>query len=264
MDEEIFNEHVFSMELNGYTILPDVFSADECDEAQSKLEELDTAGTPLECLFNKANVFERIYQVPHLLRYLRYFLGDDACLSGAYGSIRRVGEGDTGLHADGAITGHNKNESMAKGDNGIRITSHILGLNVIICISDFACNNGSTHIVPGSFRYPSLEIPETALDAKMTMQARRGSAIVFNINSWHGPSANNGDSTRYALLTPWRRSWLRPEYDLASIVKREVFERAGNERCKIFGVSSRIPYLEGWQWDRAQGKPKSEWAHLQR
>ena len=264
MDDKKFYEHVLSMELNGYTVLPEVFTEDECNEAQLKLEELDAAGTPLECLFNKATVFERIYQVPHLLHYLRYFLGDDACLSGAYGSIRRSGEGDAGLHSDGAITGHNKSESMAKGDNGIRVTSHILGLNVITCISEFTHDNGSTHIVPGSFRFPNLEIPKSASDAKLVIQAPRGSAIVFNINTWHGPSANNSDSTRYALLTPWRRSWVRSEYDLATIVKRDVLERAGNEGSRVFGIGSRIPYTEGWQWDRAKGSPKTEWAHLAR
>ncbi len=264
MDNQKFEKHVLAMGLNGYTILPDVFTEDECKNARMKLEALEAANTPLECLFNKGRVFERIYQVPHLLRYLRYFLGDDASLSGAYGSIRRPGEGDAGLHSDGAITGHNKVDSMARGDGGIRITSHILGLNVIICLSDFTCENGSTHIVPGSFRFPHLEIPTSALDSKMVIQAPRGSAIVFNINTWHGPSANNSDSVRYALLTPWRRSWVRSEYDLASIVKEEVLERAGHEGHEIFGLSSRMPYLEGWQWDREKGKPKSEWSHLER
>ena len=264
MDDQRFHEHILSMELNGYTVLPKVFTEDECNKAQIELENLDAAGTSLECVFNKATVFERIYQVPHLLRYLRYFLGDDACLSGAYGSIRRAGEGDAGLHSDGAITGHNKIDSMPKGDDGIRITSHILGLNVIICVSEFACDNGSTHIVPGSFRFPGLEIPESALQAKTVIEAPRGSAIVFNFNTWHGPSANNSNSTRYALLTPWRRSWVRSENDLATIVKREVLERAGTEGPKIFGLSSRIPYLEGWQWDRERGAPKPEWAHLER
>ena len=73
MDNQKFEKHVLAMGLNGYTILPDVFTEDECKNARMKLEALEAANTPLECLFNKGRVFERIYQVPHLLRYLRYF-----------------------------------------------------------------------------------------------------------------------------------------------------------------------------------------------
>ncbi|MEE2725667.1 MAG: phytanoyl-CoA dioxygenase family protein, partial [Candidatus Latescibacterota bacterium] len=156
MKKEEFDAHVLQMQLDGYTVLPDVFSREECDEAQRELERLAAEGDApsLECLFNKAQVFERIYQVPHLLKFIRFFLGQDACLSGAYGSIRRPGDGNGGLHSDGAITGHNRRQSMAEADAGQRITSHVLGLNVITCISEFTCENGATQVVPGSFTFP--------------------------------------------------------------------------------------------------------------
>ena len=152
---------------------------------------------------------------------------------------------------------------MAEADGGQRITSHILGLNVITCISEFTRDNGATQVVPGSFTFPTLDLPSPPVHCLSVVEAPRGSAIVFNINTWHGPSAHMGVSTRYAL-TPWRRSWLRGEYDLATMVHPEVLERAGEEGTAIFGPGLRIPYLEGWQWDRAKGTPKTEWSHLRR
>ncbi len=266
MKREEFDAHVLRLQLDGYTVLPDVFDSAACDEAQAQLERLAADGeTPaLECLFNKARIFERVYQVPHLLQFVRHFLGDDAVLSGCYGSIRSPGDGDGGLHSDGAITGPNRRQSQATADVGLRITSHVLGLNVITCISDFTCHNGATHVVPGSFKFPTLDIPSPPVPGLRVVEAPRGSALVFNINTWHGPSAHRGQDKRYALLTPWRRSWLRSEYDLAAMVDPEVLERAGEEGAKIFGLSSRTPYLEGWQWDRATGAPKADWAHLRR
>ncbi len=266
MQQEAFDAHVLRMQLDGYTVLPDVFSAEECDRAQEELERLAAAGDPpaLECLFNKARIFERVYQVPHLLRFVRYFLGADAVLSGCYGSIRRPGDGDGGLHSDGAITGHNRRQSMADGDGGQRIISHVLGLNVITCISEFSRDNGATHVVPGSCKWPTLDIPSPPVPGLRVVEAPRGSALVFNINTWHGPSAHRGSANRYALLTPWRRCWLRGEYDLASMVNPDVLERAGEEGPRVFGVGARIPYLEGWQWDRSTGAPKAEWSHLKR
>ena len=266
MTEQDFAEHVLRMQLDGYTVLPNIFTPQECDEAQRQLDKLAAAkdAPPLECLFNKAQIFERIYQVPDLLRYVRYFLGEDAILSGAYGSIRHPGAGSGGLHSDGAITGHNRQQSMPLADGGRRITSHVLGLNLIFCISEFTRENGATHVVPGSYKVSDIETPQPPVPGLRVVEAARGSVLVFNINTWHGPSAHTGNTARYALLTPWRRSWLRGEYDLAHIVKKEVIERAGEEGAKIFGLSARIPYLEGWQWDRQSGNPKEEWAHLRR
>ncbi|MFT5087632.1 MAG: ectoine hydroxylase-related dioxygenase (phytanoyl-CoA dioxygenase family) [Candidatus Latescibacterota bacterium] len=266
MTAEEFEEHVLRMQLDGYTVLPNIFTEEECKEAQTQLEQLaaDSDAPAMECLFNKAQIFERIYQVPELLRYVRYFLGEDAILSGAYGSIRHPDDGSGGLHSDGAITGHNRHQSMALADGGQRITSHVLGLNVIFCISDFTCENGATHVVPGSYKIPNIDVPQPPVHGLRQVEAKRGSVLVFNINTWHGPSANTSDSPRYALLTPWRRRWLRCEYDLAYIVKEDVLERAGEEGATIFGLSARIPYLEGRQWDRQTGEPKPEWAHLRR
>lgn len=253
------------MNLDGYTVLPNVFTEEECDEAQAQLEQLTDADAPaLECLFNKAQIFERIYQVPELLRYVRYFLGEDAILSGAYGSIRHPGAGSGGLHSDGAITGPNRRQSMPLADGDRRITSHVLGLNLIFCISEFTVANGATHVVPGSYKIPDIEVPQPPVHGLRPVEAARGSVLVFNINTWHGASAHTGEAPRYALLTPWRRCWLRSEYDLALMVKEDVLERAGEEGATIFGLSSRIPYLEGRQWDRSTGAPKAEWAHLHR
>ncbi len=266
MTEREFAEHVLRMQLDGYTVLPNILTPEECDEAQQQLDHLaaQDAAPPLECLFNKAPIFERIYQVPELLRYVRYFLGDDAILSGAYGSIRHPGAGSGGLHSDGAITGHNRRQSMPLADGGRRITSHVLGLNLVFCISEFTRKNGATHVVPGSYKIPDIETPQPPVAGLRVIEAKRGSVLVFNINTWHGPSAHAGKAARYALLTPWRRCWLRSECDLAYIVKKDVLERAGEEGAKIFGLSSRIPHIEGWQWDRQTGEPKPEWAHLRR
>ena len=117
----------------------------ECDAARVELEQLAEHSEQggLECLFNKARVFERVYQIPDLLRLIRHFLGPDAILSGADGSIIEPGKGGDGLHADGALTGHLRPRSQAAVDEGSRVTSHALGLNTIFCISDFNLTNGA-------------------------------------------------------------------------------------------------------------------------
>merc|ERR1712096_340567 len=59
-----------------------------------------------------------------------------------------------------------------------------------------------------------------------------------------GASENRGQESRYAILSPWRRQWLRPENELSRIVDPEVLERAGENGKKVFGISALAPYLE--------------------
>ena len=266
MTEEEFAQRVEDMQRDGFAILPDVLTQAECDEAQAGLDRLvperGRGGT--ECLFNKAQIFERLYQVPDFLRFIRHFLGPDALLSSMHGSIFRPGEGGRALHADGAITGHNRDASMAPADANTRITSHVIALNTITCISEFTAVNGATELVPGSHLHPTLDRPPDADERAATAVAARGSTIVFNANTWHSPTENRSDVPRYAILNPWRRHWTRCEYEVARIVDPEVLARAGEEGRKIFGLDAQPPYVEMWQWNRDRGEPKEEWGHLRR
>jgi ectoine hydroxylase-related dioxygenase (phytanoyl-CoA dioxygenase family) len=264
--KEEFNAHVTRMQRDGFTVLPALLSAEECDEARHQLDLLapQRQRGGFECLFNKARIFERFYAVEDLLRFVRFFLGEDALLSAAHGSILEPGQGGGGLHADGAITGHNREQSMAAADKGKRITSHVMAFNVIWCISEFTATNGATCLAPGSHRYEGLDLPPDAAEKARPVVAPRGSALVFDVNIWHGPSKNRSDAARYAAMTPWRRYWQRCEYEMARVVKDDVLERAGEEGRRIFGIGAQSPYLEVWQWDRDRGGPKDDWQGLAR
>ena len=266
MKDAEFNAHVKQLKEDGYTVLPGMLTEEECDAAAIELERLakDKERGGLECVFNKSRVFERIYQLPVLLRLIRYFLGPDARLGTAHGRILEPGQGDGGLHADGAATGHLRLGSQAPIDEGRRIVSHAMSVNTIFCISEFTNTNGATRVVPGSHRIESIDIPETAVNEARIIEADRGSVIVFISIIWHGTSKNSSSGKRYAVVAPWGRSWSRGAYDLSRIVKPDVLERAGDEGRLIFGVNSRPPYLEDWQWDREKGEPKPEFADLKR
>ena len=266
MNTADFDTHVENINRDGYTVLPGMLTRDECDAAQAELVRLsaDKDRGGLECLFNKARVFERVYQIPDLLCVIRHFLGPDAILSTTDGSILEPGKGGGGLHADGALTGHLQPSSQAAADSALRITSHAMGLNTIFCISDFNLTNGATRLMPGSHACESIEIPQTASDQARIAVAERGSTIVFNTNTWHGPSENRSTQNRYAVLATWRRSWEKAPYEMSRIVNPDVLERAGDEGGVMFGVEMLPPYLERWQWDRKTGAPRPEFADLRR
>jgi ectoine hydroxylase-related dioxygenase (phytanoyl-CoA dioxygenase family) len=130
-------------------------------------------------------------------------LGQDAALSRANGSIKLPGTDAGGLHTDGSSIGHYC--AIAEAEDGRRITSHVLGLNVIFCISDFTRNNGATHLVPDSFQIDSFRRPLPPVPGQIIVEVKWGSTLVFNYNTWHGASENRSQENRYAILSPWRR-----------------------------------------------------------
>jgi ectoine hydroxylase-related dioxygenase (phytanoyl-CoA dioxygenase family) len=271
---DAFEAAVLHLRLHGYVLLPALLGAAECAEARRELDRVLAdyerqagGGRPTHGwaynMMNKARVYERLYQVPELLRLVRFMLGDDAVLQGVM--ARRVDPGapEQGLHYDGSLTGPFRAASADDGDR--RNVETVFGLNVIWCLSEFTPENGATRLVPGSHRFPGRAIPrETRPPGEIQVVAEPGTVLVFNIATWHGQSAHTGTVPRYAALTPWRRAWVRPEVDLSRMVAPEVLERAGPEGRVIFGFTARPPYTERWQWDAAQGRPRPEWAALAR
>ncbi len=272
MATEALDENIQEIGWAGYTVLKGLLTPEECREAQTALErifaaEKDLPGVSQNAftaqaynLMNKAPIFERLYQLPPLLHIVRHFLGEDAVLSSMQAHRVSPGSPGQGLHYDGAITGPFKSAPAA--DLNQRIVSHILAFNVVFCITDFTQRNGATRVVPGSHRYPGRDIPPEPVPGATIVEALRGSVLVFNIATWHGASANRSDEVRHAIMSPWRRSWIRPEADLTRSVSREVVARSGEEGRRIFGFSSRAPYTDLWQWDRSQGRPTDTWQHL--
>jgi ectoine hydroxylase-related dioxygenase (phytanoyl-CoA dioxygenase family) len=131
-------------------------------------------------------------------------------------------------------------------------------------LSPFTETNGATVRVPGGHRYPYFDIPETSYENARTAIAAEGSAVLFDVNTWHGATKNQTGAPRYAVLSPWRRRWTKCEYEMARVVKPDVLERSGEEGPMIFGVQAQPPYTELWQWDRENGGPKRDFTHLKR
>lgn len=258
MNDDDLYAHITQLQHSGFTVLSPQLTPAQCDEARTELDRLaeqqDRGG--FELIFNKAEIFEQLYQALPVLALIRGVLGADALLSGMHGSVVRPGEGGGGLHADGIITGHTRPTSMSVADGGKRITSHIMALNTIWCISEFTLNNGATRLAPGSHGYEGLDMPEGALEAATIVAAERGSVILFNVNTWHGPSRNESSANRYAVLNPWRRHWQRCEFEMGRAARPEVLERAGQQRI-VFGEDAVSPTMERYLWDSTTGAPKT-------
>ena len=77
-----------------------------------------------------------------------------------------------------------------------------------IALTAFTEDNGATLVVPGSHRWPPDRKPEVAEAVKAVM--KRGSALLYSGDVWHGGGANATDAMRVGLYLGFILSWLRP------------------------------------------------------
>src|SRR6184192_3865397 len=160
-------------------MLPGLLTREECAEAELPGAPCGRYGQQAYNLMNKARVFERLYQLPPLLRLLRHFLGEDAVLSSIQAHRVHPGAPAQGLHYDGSLTGPYK--SFAPADRGRRIVGCALGFNVAFCISPFTRENGATRLVPGSHRCPDAAVPrEGPVPGETIVEAPSGAAVIWD------------------------------------------------------------------------------------
>lgn len=220
---------------NGYVVIPDVFSPEEVRELRSefdRLEALDSVvmddyniepgGSWLINLFNKSKVFDLCFKSKPTFEAARYLLGEVkiACLNGRNPP---AGFGQQLLHSD----------TYRSGPNDWRVT------NTLILLDDVTLDNGPTRVVPGSHKWPALNVPhdfdlqvsnpehEAADDLsgltpeeralipadplaphpqEVYVTGRSGSICIINGSIWHGGTTNtSGDPRRVLHFAVCRR-----------------------------------------------------------
>lgn len=81
--------------------------------------------------------------------------------------------------------------------------------NTIWALTDFTAENGATHVVPGSTRWPDQRRPEPQEVTQAVM--RRGSVLLYTGSVFHGGGANRSSSDRIGANMTYTLAWLRQE-----------------------------------------------------
>jgi ectoine hydroxylase-related dioxygenase (phytanoyl-CoA dioxygenase family) len=237
-------EHIGRLELDGYSVVRAALSPAECADTKAALLVLASEPEPnLHYLYNKGEAFERVYasaggQQIHAIA--RHFLGEDACLGDVEGRVSAPGGARQNLHVDGAATG--PYQTLPPGDVSGRIVSHMLQLRMIWCLTPFAPNNpGTTVVVPGSHRDPTLPVEPHPRADELAIVANPGDVLLYSSATHHafgGSSDAAGVETRVAILCGWQRSWLWKGWSFPPPAPA-VVERAGERGELIFGLQIR-------------------------
>jgi ectoine hydroxylase-related dioxygenase (phytanoyl-CoA dioxygenase family) len=183
-------------------------------------------------LVNKGRIYEEMIQLPQVLEYQEYLLGDDFIMSSF--SLNLIGPGSpaTDLHVDGPLGIFPKPLPMAA-----------LCANTIYVLDDFTPENGATLMVPGSYKRGYGPEPEKEYDDVIQLRAGKGDIVVFHGATWHASGANRTEQERMILLGFFCRPFLKPQQDNIKLAQPEVVERATPILKRLLGFDSQ-PYLD--------------------
>lgn len=261
---------------DGYFILYDVFTPEECarmaaefdrleaaegeaagtevslegedgrlyNPAEGKKAGLKTGSTRISNIFNKSDAFDRCLSIGPLIAASHHLLGEIK-LHGANLREPHKGYGHQPLHSDV--------QKRFKGDWWL--------VNSLIMMDDMTLDNGPTRLVPGSQHWPELNVPgENVMPSEVTdpdllnfdgmpedafapypgeilVTIPAGAVCVFNSSCWHGGTLKKTDARRRMLHLTYTRRDLKQQLPQQQHLTRAFYERLSPAQRYIVDVT---------------------------
>ena len=238
------DNHYRELDEQGYTILEEVLSHRQVDEAIKALHDSYTEerageheqGTQrTHNLTARAEVFREIIQEPRLVACMEYLLESDYILSDMGARSPLPGMTKQGLHRDGGpfvpnppYNVHNILPTMAQS---------------MIALSQFTASNGATRVVPGSHNRdvaPSMITP----DEEQLFLCAPGTILVFDARLIHGGSPNETDEIRYAIQGFCCRSTIKPFCDHTRSIPPDIVATSTPLLRRLWGFECQSAWEE--------------------
>jgi ectoine hydroxylase-related dioxygenase (phytanoyl-CoA dioxygenase family) len=210
--------------LAGYTIVDDVLSADELDQAregiariyEKQIEEiggreyLEAIGDTYTamCLLAYDEFFLTLAIKPQVLEIVETFLGDYYTLMLQNGIINVPEVGD------------DQTAGYWHRDIGYQhfISSRPVGITALYCIDDFSAETGGTHVLPHSHKAETFPSEEFVRQHAVGVEARAGAAIVFDSMLYHRGGHNRSEGMRRGINNIYTLPLIRQQISLPKIL----------------------------------------------
>ncbi|HVF45550.1 MAG TPA: phytanoyl-CoA dioxygenase family protein [Pyrinomonadaceae bacterium] len=222
--ESEVERHAEEIRLAGYTVLSDVLTPAELEEARAGIgrvyqtqideiggrEHLEAIGDTYTamCLLAYDEFFLALATKPRVLAVVEEFLGDYYTLMLQNGIINvpEVGDDQTAgyWHRD---LGYQHFTS-----------SRPLGVTALYCIDDFSAETGGTRVLPCSHRAESFPSEEYVRRHELGVAAPAGSAIVFDSMLYHRGGHNRSGRVRRGINNIYTLPLIRQQISLPSIL----------------------------------------------
>ena len=238
-------KHFRELDEEGYTILEDVLTPRQVEEAiealrQSYEEEHVSAHEPgtrrTHNLTARAEIFREIIQVPRVVACMEYLLGADYILSDMGARSPMPGISPQGLHRDGGAFVPNPPYKV----HAVLPTA----AQSMFALSEFTQENGATRLVPRS-HIEDIEPPSVAPEQERLFLAAPGTVLVYDNRMLHGGGPNNTDELRYAIQGFCCRANSRPFCDHTRSIPPDVVEKATPLLRRLWGFTTQSAWEEG-------------------
>ncbi|MBT05334.1 MAG: hypothetical protein CMM32_00230 [Rhodospirillaceae bacterium] len=249
------NATIESLNREGYIVLDNILSPEECIKLVGILESLHTnlspqyaANAPAKHRLNFHEDEKIVYNLHNKDRAFLNFIDREPIFNIVQNFLRQ------GLH--------NKNEPITLRQNTARtpiiggpqqhlhIDSRIPGgtfpLMVVVTwmLEDFSKQNGATRIVPRSHTKPGFPQNESEKDTEVIITGPRGSAIIMDGAVWHGGGPNQTTNTRWCILSTYTHWFLKPAFDFSKNMPASFYSLLTPRQRQVMGYTSQPPLDE--------------------
>lgn len=237
----------------GYVVLPNLILPEVCDQYKELLEQnfqqysssyigvgnITSHGLNDKSyekvvynLHNKDISWYKLFEHPEILKVLDTVLSDGSYkgqdpyyLNNISARCPLLGNKGQQLHLDSRLAGVN----------------YCLVANVLWMLDDFTPENGATRVVPGSHKFMSYTEDGKVYDEEILITGKKGSAIIFNANLWHGGGGNFDGTSRWALALGYARWFIKPAFDYMQNTPKEIYDLLTDSQKQIIGFNCVSP-----------------------
>lgn len=245
VDSESMAVHFRELDEIGYTVLVDLLSPRQVEEAVDALKEIydregdvQSAHEPgTKRSFNltaRAAIFREIIQVPKLVACMEYLLGPDYILSDMGGRSPMPGVPSQQLHRDGGFFVPNPPYNV----HTVLPTS----AQSMIALCDFTPEKGPTRFVPRS-HVRDVDPGTIPAEEESRFICSAGSVLVYDNRLIHGGSLNTTNEIRYSAQGFCCRKTTRPFCDHTRSIPADILASATPLMRRLWGFE----YQSAWE-----------------
>lgn len=216
------DRHVEEISVSGFTVVPGVIDESELPEAHRRVDSVyekqasEIGGaqnlraindeTIARCLLAYDDYFLKLATAPKIMALLEKLLGDYFTLlqQNAIINLPDMVSYQTSWHRD-LIYQH-------------FIPSRPIAVSALICLDDFSKETGGTHVLPGTHKLEKFPSQAYVQRHEVAVNAKAGSAIVFDSMLFHRGGVNASKHPRRGLNHLYSLPFIKQQIDLPRIL----------------------------------------------
>lgn len=246
------NPQVRKFHEDGFVLLTDLITVEECEHYKSLLEadylkyspKYANLSVPTTALANKSG--EKVVYNLHNKDMSWHRLFEHTDVLGLLDIVLQEGSYRqeepyylNNISARCPLKGHPPQQLHI--DSNLPGVNYCLIANVLWFLDDSTVDNGATRVVPGSHRFNSFAVDGESHPDEIQVTAARGSALIFNANLWHGGGENRTQYSRWAVALGYARWFIKPSFDFMQNTPKSIFDKMSVKQRELLGFCSIPP-----------------------